>query len=77
MTFGFFTGSSRRAWWANDSRHAYFIDYQGSYQCVRLIEVNTETGATKTLFEETSDTYINLQVRIHGQPAAYALTRDQ
>ena len=56
--FGFF-GFSRRAWWAKDSRRAYFIDYQGDYKVLHLVELDSETGATRVLFEESSDTYVN------------------
>lgn len=59
--FGFFTGS-RRAWWKKDSRHAYFIAHQGcSYKTLRVVEFDTHTGNTRTLIEETANTYINIQ----------------
>ena len=56
--FGFFA-FSQRAWWANDSRRAYFIDYQGDYTVLRLVELEATTGATRVLLEETADTYVN------------------
>lgn len=56
--FGFFA-FSRRAWWANDSQRAYFIDYQGDYKVLRLVELETSTGATRVLLEESADTYVN------------------
>lgn len=58
--FGF-CSISRRAWWANDSQHVYFIDYQGNYQLLSLVEVNPNTGETRIVFEERSSTYLNLQ----------------
>ena len=60
--FGFFTGARRRAWWSNDSRHAYFIAHQGSgYQSLSVVELNTDSGDTRVLFKETSNTYVNIQ----------------
>lgn len=57
---GFFT-VSRLGWWARDSRHTYFIDLERGDQVVRLVEFDTDTGATRIIFEETSDTYINVK----------------
>ena len=47
-------------WWAADSRRAYFIDQQRGDRVVRLVELDTDSGATRLLFEETSDTHINI-----------------
>ena len=47
-------------WWNKDSRLAYFVDVDRYYKYARLIEFDTATGKTKILFEEKSDTQINL-----------------
>jgi dipeptidyl aminopeptidase/acylaminoacyl peptidase len=57
--FGFFT-LSRMGWWSTDNQQGYFIDYQGDYRCARVLAFDAETGATRTLFEEASKTYVNL-----------------
>lgn len=57
---GFLT-SARLGWWANDSQRAYFIDQERGDQVLRLVEFNTDTGATRILFEETSDTQIMIK----------------
>ena len=59
-SWGFFT--SNLGWWATDNQHAYFIDLARDYKTVRVIEFDTTSGATRLLFEETSETQINLMV---------------
>ena len=59
-TLGFFL--SRRAWWAADSRHAYFVAYDGkSYQQLQVMAVDTETGQTRVILTETAPTYVNFK----------------
>ena len=53
-------------WWAPDSRRAYFIDLRHGDQVLRFIEFDTDTSATRVLFEEISDTYINILPDISG-----------
>lgn len=53
-------------WWAADSRRAYFIDQQRGDQVVRLVEFDSDTGATKVVFEEVSDTHINILPDVSG-----------
>ena len=52
--------SSNLGWWNKNSQIAYFVDVDRYYKYVRLIELDTNTGRTKILFEEISDTQINL-----------------
>ena len=51
---------SNLGWWSTDSRRAYFVDVERDYKTVRVVEFDTQTGATKILFEETSNTFISL-----------------
>lgn len=60
---GFF---NKVIWWAADSRRAYFIDQQRGDRVVRLVEFDTDTGATQVLFEEVSDTHINILPDVSG-----------
>ena len=55
---GLFSGN--RAWWSKDSNQAYFIDMARGQQKASVIALNTHTGATRVLFEETSATHIDL-----------------
>ena len=57
-THGLFV--NRQAWWATDSRLAYFVDMEYGAQTVRVVEFDTYTGYTRCLFEEASDTYIKV-----------------
>ena len=50
------------AWWARDSRHAYFIDIKRGDNIACLVELDTHSGTTRTLFEEISDTPVRLSL---------------
>lgn len=63
---GFF--SSNMGWWGTDSRHAYFVDLARDYKRVSVVEFDTHNGATRILFEETSDTHINLMLNADDFP---------
>jgi dipeptidyl-peptidase-4 len=70
-TFGFF--DSNLGWWGTDSRHAYFVDLARGYQTVSVVEFDTATGSTRVLFEENSDTHINLMVNADEFPTIMPL----
>ena len=57
---GFFT--SKLGWWASDSHRAYFVDMARGYTTVRVVEFDTHTGNTRVLFEESSDTHLDLML---------------
>ena len=71
--FGFF--SANLAWWASDSRRAYFVDMARDYKTVRVVEFDTVSGSTKILFEETSDTQINLMLNADEYPSYLPLPK--
>ena len=48
------------AWWSKDSQHAYFVDMERGDQIARVVEFDTYCGDTNVLFEDTSETYLNL-----------------
>ena len=56
--WGFFDAGL--GWWGTDSRCIYFVDMERDYKTVRVVAFDTHSGITKILFEETSDTQINL-----------------
>lgn len=62
---GFF---GKLAWWAADSRRVYFIDQTRGDRVVRLVEFDTNNGTSQILFEEVSDTYINIMPDITTAP---------
>lgn len=71
--FGFFTANL--GWWNNDSRRAYFVDVDRYYKYARVIEFDTETGKTRILFEEVSESHINLMLNIDELPTFMPLPK--
>ena len=57
---GYFENSL--GWWNTDSKTAYFVDVDRYYKYARVIAFDTDTGATRILFEEPSTTRIDLTV---------------
>jgi len=57
---GFFTEG--QGWWGSDSRCMYFIDMERDHKTVRVVEFDAETGNARVLFEETTETQINLSL---------------
>lgn len=55
---GFFDNAL--AWWAADSTRAYFVDLDRYQKCARVLEVDSRSGAVRLLFEEHSNTHIDL-----------------
>jgi len=55
---GFF--SRQHGWWHQDSRCAYFIDIDRYFRRARVVEVNTQSGATRVVLEETAETNLLL-----------------
>lgn len=47
-------------WWALDSRHAFFVDRGLGMKCFRLMTFDSQTGITRQLIEEASDSYVNV-----------------
>ena len=63
---GFF--DAKLGWWSTDDRRAYFVDMERDYKTVRVVEFDTDTGETKSLIEETSETQINLMPNADERP---------
>ena len=60
--FGHGLFTDQLAWWSNDSCFAYFVDLERNGQTARVVELETHSGNTRILFEDTSATYIQLSV---------------
>lgn len=56
-------------WWSSDCRHVYFVDMERDYRTVRVVKCDTQTGAARILFEETSSTQINLMLNGDERPS--------
>ena len=66
---GFF--DEAMAWWSGDSNRAYFIAPQRGEKVFEVVELDCASGATRVLFEETSDTYVKLEPSIVVNPPVY------
>ena len=59
--FSFFSSLSRQyGWWSSDGSEAYFVATTRGCRKARLIGLNPNTGATRILHEETSNTFERL-----------------
>lgn len=56
---GFFS-EEKLGWWGSDSQRAFFVDVTRGAKTVRVVEFDTQTGATRVLFEESSDTFVKI-----------------
>ena len=54
-----------RMWWSADAKTAYFVDVERGEKTVHVVSVNAESGATRELFSETSDTYVELASNVY------------
>ena len=68
---GFF--KANLGWWGRDSRRAYFVDVDRYYKSAKVFEFDTDTGVTRLLFEETSETQINLMLNSDMAPSIVPL----
>lgn len=67
--YGMFTNYSRQyGWWSKDGSKAYFVALTRGCRKVRLVEVEPQTGATRNLHEEASDTFVRLMPFVDGNP---------
>ncbi|MEM9410903.1 MAG: DPP IV N-terminal domain-containing protein, partial [Planctomycetota bacterium] len=49
--------------WSEDNRHAYLWYNERGHQNIRLIEINAQTGTTRSIVEESSNTFIHYSDR--------------
>lgn len=52
--------STPMGWWSNDSKRAFFVDVSRGAKTVRVVELDSLSGITRVLFEESSDTFVKL-----------------
>lgn len=70
--FGFFHGKAL-GWWASDSRRCFFVDVARGAKKVQVVEFDADTGFTRVLFEESSDTFVRLTHGFENIPHLYPL----
>ena len=60
-------------WWSGTSETAYFVHVDRYYKSAKLVEFDTTNGETRTLFEEVSDTHIQLADNADESPTVLPL----
>lgn len=53
-------------WWAKDGATAYFVHIERGEKYVHLVAFDIATGATRIVFSESSETYIELSVIVYA-----------
>ena len=53
------------AWWGADGVLAYFVDLDRGEKNARVIEFNTDTGTTRTVFTETAENYVEMGSNVY------------
>ena len=64
---------AKMVWWAQDSRHAFFIDLSRDGKTANIVKWDTHTRKTEILIEETSDIYVRLHHTMNEPPAILPL----
>ena len=54
-----------RAWWSADSEAVYFVDLLRGEKEARVVNASRETGLTRVVFTETTDTYLELGSNVY------------
>src|SRR5437868_2039638 len=67
--------SGQRVWWDDDNRRAWFVDVERGERAARVVAFDTDTGKTSQLFEETSDSYIELSPVVYAPATLVPLLR--
>lgn len=57
-----------QVWWRDDGRYAYTVAFDEPRSYVRLVEIDTSTGRTRTVLREEAKTYIDLTPTITTIP---------
>jgi dipeptidyl-peptidase 4 len=55
-------------WWANDNRRAYFVSVERGGQRAQVMALDTETGKTRLLFEESAEAGLLFSHYIEAPP---------
>lgn len=66
--------SGQRAFWHANGKTLYFVDLARGEQYASVVEVNSTTGQTHVLFEEKSDSYLELSPVIYASATLQILS---
>lgn len=76
LGYGYFS-EEQLGWWASDNTKAYFVVIERGAKVVRVMEFDAQTGATRALIEENSDTFVRLSHALHEPPIYMPLPETQ
>jgi len=55
----------RMVWWSANARTAYFVDIERGERKVHVVAFDVASGATRIVFSEESDSYVELSVNVY------------
>jgi dipeptidyl aminopeptidase/acylaminoacyl peptidase len=61
------------AWWGADGSTACFVDIERFEKAAHVVEFNTDTGETRVVLTEASDTYVELGVNVYAPSLVFPL----
>jgi dipeptidyl-peptidase-4 len=67
--------SAGLVWWSADGDTAYFVDIERFEKAAHVVALNVATGETRTVFSETSDTYVELGVNVYARSIIFPLAQ--
>ena len=72
---GYFCGvlADHLGCWNHDSNIAYFVDIERGAKSIRFVEFDTDTGETRVLFDESSETFVKLSHTLEARALMRAL----
>ena len=65
--------AAKLAWWSRDSRTAWFVDVERHERAAHVIAFDADTGASRLVFSETSDSYLELSVNVYTPALIFPL----
>lgn len=65
--------SAGLAWWSPDSRLAYFVDLERGEKAAHVVALDVETGSTRVVFSERSETYLEMGVNVYAPALVFPL----
>ena len=65
--------AARLSWWSKDSRTAWFVDVERFERAAHVVCCDADTGASRVVFSETSETYLELSVNVYTPALVFPL----
>lgn len=65
--------SAGLAWWSQDSKVAYFVDLERGEKQAHVVAFDAETGTTRVVLSEHSETYLEMGVNVYAPALVFPL----